>query len=143
MRRSLVLARTPREWNRRVLTLEDFAAYCRRERIVVEEIESCLPDLYTIYDDEPYITIHPGLRGAERVFTCFHELAHYWLHPPGIHHLHQMHSIAENEADVVAACAMVPITLLTNRWPAQIIEDYGYPPDLVDLRLEIFHRYQI
>lgn len=49
----------------------------------------------------------------------------------------------EVEAGVVAAGAMIPLTVLKRCRPGEIAEMYGYPPELVEMRLKIFDRWQI
>lgn len=82
-------------------------------------------------------------RRAERLFIAFHELAHHWLHPPGIQMFHGFGRRVEFEADVVAACALIPKTVLTHYWPSEIAELHGYTYDLVNFRCEVFDRWRI
>src|SRR5215831_5301094 len=127
MRRDLVLRNTPPEWNVRVLTQDDFDYYCDRAGIVVSETPLEQPGLYIYKNGQPEIFLNDTLRGPERLFVGFHELAHYWLHPPGVRMFFGWAKQIEIEADIVAAYCLIPKTMLTHYWPSEIAELYGYP----------------
>lgn len=145
MRRDLLLRNTPPEWNVRVLTEDDFYQYCDEAGIVVRDtkLKPKQPGLYVHRDGKPHIFISNMLRGAHRLFVGFHELAHHWLHPPGIRMFFGLSRQLELEADIVAACALIPKTVLTHYWPSEIVDLYGYPHELVTRRCEVFDRYRI
>ena len=143
MRRDLLLHNTPPEWNVKVLTQDDFDYYCDRAGIAVKETPLELPGLYICRDSQPQIFLSDELRGFERLFIAFHELAHHWLHPPGVQMFHGLSNRVEYEADVVAACALIPKTTLTHYWPSEIADVYGYTHDLITFRCEIFDRWRI
>jgi Zn-dependent peptidase ImmA (M78 family) len=143
MRRGLLLRNTPPEWNVRVFTEDDFYWHCDRAGIIVREVSLEQPGLYICRDGPPQIFLDDELRGAERLFVGFHELAHHWLHPPWIQLFRGLEESVETEADVVAACALIPKTILTHYWPSEIAELYGYPPSLVEYRREVFDRWRI
>lgn len=143
MRHRLLLKNTPPEWNVRVLTEDDFWFYCDHAGVAVIEAPLEKPGLYIYCDGQPQIYLDENLRGAERLFVAFHELAHHWLHPPRIQFFSGMKGVVEDEADIVAACALIPLTVLQHYWPSEIAELYGYPPRLVELRREVFDRWGI
>jgi len=143
MRRDLLLRNTPPEWNVRVLTQDDFDYYCDQAGIIVIEAPLEQPGLYIHSNGQPQIFINNLLRGTERLFVGFHELAHHWLHPPGVRMFFGWSKQLELEADIVAACALIPKTILTHYWPSEIIELYGYPYDLVTRRCEVFDKWKI
>lgn len=143
MRRDLLVRNTPPEWNIRVLTQDDFDYYCDRAGIVVREMPIEQPGLYFFRNGRPQIFINDELRGAERLFVGFHELAHHWLHPPGVQMFYGWAKQIEVEADIVAVCCLIPKTTLTHYWPSEIAELYGYPHRLVDLRCEVFDKWKI
>lgn len=143
MRRTLIHRNTPPEWNVRVLTLDDFHQYCDEAKITVREAQLEQPGLYMLFDGKPHIFIHEDLRGPERLFVGFHELAHYWLHPLGIQFFRGWERNIETEADVVAACALIPLPTLQHFWPSEIVDLYGYAAELVELRQTIFERWRI
>jgi Zn-dependent peptidase ImmA (M78 family) len=143
MKIDLLRQHTPPEWNVRVLTEDDFWQQCDQAGILVQEIPLEQPGLFIFRNDQPQIFINDELRGAERTFVCFHELAHYWLHPSRIQFFQGLEETVEVEADVVAICAMIPFTVLMHYWPGEIVELYGYPPSMVTLRREVFDRWRI
>jgi Zn-dependent peptidase ImmA (M78 family) len=143
VRRDLLLHNTPPEWNVRVLTQDDFDYYCDRAGIVIKETPLELPGLYICGDGQPQIFLSDELQGTERLFIAFHELAHHWLHPPGVQMFHGLSTRVEDEADIVAVCVLIPRTVLMHYWPGEIAELYGYPPSLVELRREVFDRWGI
>lgn len=143
MRRSLLLRNTPPEWNVKVLTQDDFDYYCDRAGIVVREVSLEQPGLYIRSGGRPQIFLNNELRGANRLFVEFHELAHHWLHPTGVRMFLGWGKEIEIEADIVAVCCLIPKTVLTHYWPSEIAEIYGYSHDLVGLRCEVFDRWRI
>lgn len=143
MRRSLLLQNTPPEWNVKVLTQDDFDYYCDRDGIIVREVSLEQPGLYICRGGRPQIFLNEELRGANRLFVEFHELAHHWLHPTGVRMFFGWGKQIEIEADIVAACALIPKTVLTHYWPSEIADLYGYSHDLVTLRCEVFDRWRI
>jgi Zn-dependent peptidase ImmA (M78 family) len=143
VRRGLLLRNTPPEWNIRVLTQDNFDHYCDQAGITVREVPLEQPGLYIPGNGRPQIFLNDELRGAERLFIAFHELAHHWLHPPGVRMFFGWAKQIEVEADIVAVCCLIPRTVLTHYWPSEIAELYGYPHDLVRLRCEVFDRWKI
>jgi Zn-dependent peptidase ImmA (M78 family) len=125
------------------MTAEDFDYYCDRAGITVSEKPLEQYGLYVLGDRGPEIYIHEDLRGVDRLFTAWHEIAHHWLHPPGVQLFQGWNKAIEIEADIVAACALVPRTLLPHYDASEIVDLYGYSSQLIDLRLEILSRWQI
>jgi Zn-dependent peptidase ImmA (M78 family) len=138
-----LLYNTPPEWNVRVLTQDDFDYYCDRAGITVSETSLEQWGLYICSHGQPEIFLNDKLRGAERLFVGFHELAHHWLHPPGVRMFSGGVKEIEVEADAVAVCALIPQTALTHYWPLEIVEIYSYPKELVGLRYELFNLWRI
>lgn len=144
MRRGLLLRNSPPEWNVKVLTEDDFCYYCNLARITVREMPlNSLPGMYLICEGQPCIFLDEDLRGADRLFTSFHEYAHYLLHPPRVRFFHGYDDVTEDEADAFAICALIPKTVLAHYWPSEIAELYGYPPSLIELRREVFDKWKI
>jgi len=143
VRRSLVENGAPPEWNVRVMTVDDFYSYCDRDGIVVSEKPLGQFGLYMLRDGRPEIHLHELLSGADWLFVGFHELAHHWLSTMRIQFFQGRDMEPEYEADAVAACAMIPRPLLACCQPSEIAELYGYSPNLINLRREIFDRWQI
>lgn len=69
-------------WGERRMTTEDFMLACEREGITVryQVIYKSVRGLFFRVKGFPFITIHPRLKGSEKLYTEFHELGHYFLH---------------------------------------------------------------
>ncbi len=144
MRRSLIIRNTPEEWNTRFLTEADFYAYCDENQIVLhEDRQLAQPGLYLVYDNRAHIFVDERLRGTERLFVGFHELAHFWLHPVGIKLFQGVNADTEIEADVVATCALIPRPIIDHVRSDDIRKLYGYPESLVEMRRETLERWRI
>ncbi len=144
MRRNLIENNAPPEWNIRVFTEDDLHYYC--DQAGIEIIERPLEQPGTLIprdDGKLQLFLNSEMRGAERLFVALHELGHHFLHSPGIQFFLGWDQLSETEADIFAACAMIPITVLKNYWPSEVAELYGYPSGLVDLRWEIWERWGI
>lgn len=143
MRKQLLERNAPPEWNVKVLTETDFWILCASARILVEEVPISRHGFRIERDRYSVIFVNNRLRGAERMFVLWHELAHVFLHPPGIQFFHGYNSQTEDEADTFAVCSMIPRPLLDHYWPSEIAELYGYPPDMVEFRRDIFDRWKL
>lgn len=66
----------------RKLTTEDFERTCEREGVTVERsrLRDGLRGFYYRLQDRPHINLDSRLKGTEKLFVEFHELAHYFLH---------------------------------------------------------------
>lgn len=104
MRKKLLERNCPKEWNVRVLDEEDFWFYCGVGGILVQEVPMMRAGLSFIRHGHNVIWIRDDLGGAERLFVLYHELGHFWLHPPGIQFFHGLGGSLDDEANAVAAC---------------------------------------
>src|SRR5262249_36092392 len=91
------------------------------------------PGYSIVIKGQKYIFVHDQLRGTDRLFTLYHELAHHWLHPPRPQFFHGLNRHIEFEANVVAACALIPRTRIEHWWESEIAED-GFPERLIKFR---------
>jgi len=126
-----------------VLTEVDFWDYCAASRIVVREVQLEQPGYSMVYEGRLHIYIHDQLRGVDRLYTLYHELAHHWLHPPRIQFFLGMDKNIEFEANLVAACALIPKTLLAHHWPSEIAEEFSYPTWLIKYRQTLLEYWDI
>lgn len=133
----------PAEWNRRVLTDDDFHRFCVSEGVSAFECPMQIPGAYCIYDGSPVIFINRDQPASQKLFVKFHELAHHWLHYPGVQFFLDTHTKVETEANIVAACALIPVTLLTVKSESEIIDEYGYSSELINIRSEIYRTWRI
>lgn len=136
IRKGLLRRRAPAEWNFRALNLGSFYQYCDAAEILVHEVRLEQPGM-SFGGGRPQIFISDELGEVERLFVAFHELAHLWLHRRPIQFFRGWEDVIEVEADVVAACAMIPLPLLDRHGPGH------YPETLFRLRREVFDRWRI
>jgi Zn-dependent peptidase ImmA (M78 family) len=98
-------------FNRKFLTEKDFYDICEKENITVLEIDVSTSFFMTV-EGKSFIVLKSRLKGLPRVFTMFHELAHYFLHGANrgtnAFYFGMLQSKAEFEADALATIALVP-----------------------------------
>ena len=133
----------PAEWNIRVFTDDDFHQFCDAEGVSAFECPMRIPGAYCVYDGSPVIFINRDQPADRKLFVKFHELAHHWLHYPGVQFFLNTHTKVETEANIVAACALIPVTILTVKSESEIISEYGYSRELFNLRSEIYRTWRI
>lgn len=142
MRKNLIERNVPSEWNVRVLTEDHFWDYCAARRITVRIVPLEQPGYSLVRKVDARIYIHDELRGAERLYTMFHELGHHWIHARGIQFFMGCKSRIEMEAEVIAACALIPRTILPPRFGwSEVQELYGYPDWMISFRNLVFRKY--
>jgi Zn-dependent peptidase ImmA (M78 family) len=128
----------PPDWNKRVFSALDFDLQCEAEGIRVFDCAMPLPGASVVYDDTPVIMLNCNLRGPGRLHVAWHEYGHQKLHAPGIQFFLNNHSRIETEANIVAACALIPCSLLSSMPLWEIARDYGYSPELMRFRLKVW-----
>jgi Zn-dependent peptidase ImmA (M78 family) len=134
----------PRHWNKQVFTWADFEFFCGLDGVsVYEQPLQERPAFYCVFAGSPSIFIDHKVRKNRRLWVLFHELAHHWLHTPEIHWFEGFDQRAEEEAGIVAACCLIPQRLLLTRRAQEIVEEYGYPEDLLQARIEIYRKHKI
>jgi|SRR6185503_7676452 len=126
------------DWNQRVLTIDDFDRLCELEDVAVEKRETGFPGLYTRRDGRPVITISPAVLPRARGWVLWHEMGHVLLHDPGCAFFYRNDRKLERQADLVAACALIPRPLLEKASLSEIREEYRYPIELCELRQMFF-----
>ena len=137
------LNRLPADWNIRVFTEQDFFDHCTAGGIRVIEADFQLEGAYCVYDQQPLIFLRRSLPYPRRLFVAFHELAHHWLHYPGMQLFHNTHCKVEQEAHLVAACALIPCPVLESRPLWEIGEEYGYSGEMLRFRAEVWERWKL
>lgn len=125
-------------WNERVLTQDDFDYFCGLERIAIIYQEIGFPGLYTVQDRQPIIVISPSVLPRARGWVQFHELGHHWRHGTGCAFMFASPDRIEREADIVAACALIPQPLIEHLTPGELHDEYRYPTELCNLRLRFY-----
>jgi hypothetical protein len=130
------------DWNKRVLTELDFFEFCEQERLKVVEAYTGENGLYVVYRGEPFIMLDPEIKGGLRYWVEWHEAAHHLLHVPATSFFGIESLKSQWQANVVAACALMPLSLLKVKSISEIHEEYAYPKPLYQLRARIFERYR-
>lgn len=130
--------------NTRVHTLDDFLRHCDEEQILVREypLRFC-KGLYTVCESVPCIVLASGLSLVERTIVAWHELAHYWLHSPGVCFFRSFERRFEYEAQAIAAIALVPKSLLMKRSLHEVEEEYGYSREFLWFRKDVYERFRL
>jgi len=103
---------------------------------------------YSSSKGKHYIAIKEGMPGFQTLFVMFHELGHYLMHAPGglseaKFSGKQGDTREEREADAFAYCALLPLDLLSNLTPQELVEVEGYPAWFLMRRLAVYDRYGI
>lgn len=121
-------------WNRRVLTSDDFDRFCEIEEVIVEERETGFPGLYRREQNRPIISISPLVLPRARPWVLWHEMGHVLLHDPACAFMYAGNQKLERQADLIAACALIPRPLLDELTIWEIHDQYRYPIELYELR---------
>lgn len=135
-------------WNERPLGEADFYLICKRLKIRVIEMPLRVSGFYYRVMGQDFIAIDSRLSGYKKLAVLFHELGHYLFHTPESGATANFHGVGhrtrkECEADIFAFCALIPRCWLTHRDPQQLIEDDGFPIDIITERYRVFERYNI
>lgn len=134
-------------WNKRPLTEADFHRLCRRHRITVDEMPLRVSGFYYCVMGRHFIAIDSKLRPARKLFVMFHEFAHYLMHAPNTNETASYHGVGkptrkEEEADLFALVAILPLTVLRRSSAASLVED-GFEREMVEKRFAIFEKHGI
>lgn len=143
MNKHKLLRLLPEDWNARVFTEADFFGLCEQDGVRVFTAELPAAGIYCVYRATPIIFLHRDLRGPQRLHVEFHELGHHWLHAPGVQFFLNTNNKVEFEANLVAACSLIPQTLLMNCSITEIAEEYGYSEELLSFRIQVFTQWGI
>lgn len=133
----------PESWNQRILTLSDFESFCEQERIGIVELPFQGEGLYLDYLNTPIILLNRGLPRFRKWFVAFHELAHFWLHKPGAQCSWAFESKLDFEANIVAACALIPRPLLLSKSHTELHRTYGYSRKLIRFRRDLHNTWNL
>jgi len=136
------------DWNRRVLTEDDFYRLCRRFKITVQEMPLSVSGFYYCMKRRHFIAIDSKLPTQKKLFVMFHEFAHFLMHVPDTGVTANFHGIGkktrkEIEADAFALCALIPRTWIETRSEQEMIEGEGISLEMLRTRTEIFAKFGI
>ena len=129
--------------NVRVHNESDFYSFCEREGIKVIHEDTGEPGMYCVYEGTPVIFLHPGLRGGDRLWVQYHELAHHWLHVPGTQFFLGNDRKLDAQADYLASILLIPAPLVRTKTAGEIQEEFGYPAELIRIRFQAYRRLKI
>lgn len=131
-------------WNEIALNYDDGERLCHElgVRLLHEEIQS--RGEYTVYKKIPFIILRKNLKPKWKSWVIWHELSHHFLHYPGTY-LFTASSArkADFEANYVASIALLPTEIVQQFSATEIIEEYGYPKELIKVRKLIYDNYLI
>lgn len=134
----------PAGWNCRQFTQNDFDRLCAIEGVRVfvcrmRDIDGC----YCVYDQTPLIFLSDRLANPHKLHVEFHELGHHLLHFPETQFFLDLKPKREFEANIFAACALIPLPLLLARSAAEIHEESGHSAELIAFRMRLFKEWGI
>lgn len=142
------------EWNERFFIEEDFYFLCQREQVRVMESEKFKhKGEYSIHKDICFILLNKKLNCGEKLWVGLHEFGHHLLHYPVNHRFSKgTRRRMDREANFFAAVALIPTFLIEENMLVGlsvrealgiIVEEFGYPKDLIKIRQEIYETYKI
>jgi len=131
------------KWNVVPLTETDFYVLCKRLKITVQEMPLTVGGFYYRVMGGDFIAINSSLAGPQKLAVLFHELGHFLFHTPASGATASFHGVGrrtrqECEADIFALCAIIPRSWIETRSIQEIIDDDGFPAEMVAARYEIF-----
>ncbi|HMQ03294.1 MAG TPA: ImmA/IrrE family metallo-endopeptidase [Pyrinomonadaceae bacterium] len=133
-------------WNERALDENDFFRLCSKHSITVIETAQQTSGFYFSVSGKHFISVSGALRGPRRLFVMFHEFAHFFLHAPyAAAHFKGVGTKTrqEIEADLFAACAILPQRMIAENSAQALVEELGFPEDLIADRITLFSSYGI
>lgn len=132
-------------WNERVLTFEDFEQCCFDEGIWFYRKKLRYDEgMFFYYYERPVIVLNKTLSAPMMVWTAFHELVHYFLHPPDLQYFTRgTEDKANYEANIIASVALIPKHHLETYTLTELQDEYGWPNELLWIRKEAYERYEI
>lgn len=135
-------------WNERPLGEADFYRLCKRYKIGVQEMPLTVSGFYYRLMGRDFIAVDSRLAGPQKLAVLFHEIGHFLFHTPESGATANFHGVGrrtrkEREADVFALCALIPRTWIESRSSQELIDDEGFPPEMLAERHKILERYRI
>lgn len=133
-------------WNERPLTEFDFYRLCKRFKIKVQEMPLATGGFYYRVMGRDFIAVDSRLAPAEKLAVLFHELGHFLFHTPETGATANFHGVGrrtrkEREADVFALCALIPRSWIECMPIQELIDDGGFPAEMIAARHKILELY--
>lgn len=127
-----------KDWGEIVLDENQALEFCRRNKIYIVEDSRQKFGKLKYYRDYVFILINPKLGAVMRLWVLWHEIGHFCLHAPVTASFSKSTvRKLDREANYVAAIAMIPLHVILFETPEEIQEQYGYPMELIQIRLDI------
>lgn len=126
------------DWNLRILTEHDALRICNENSVhLVEDVNTRFGKI-VFHRGYVFIVMNPDLSPAMRLWVLWHEIGHFMLHAPASSRFTPMiERKNDREANYLAAIALMPKTLVVGKTVDQIIREYSYPRELVNIRKQI------
>lgn len=144
----LKIAKLKCGWNETQLDETVFYKLCRRHSVVVQEMPLRVSGFYYSVMGRHFIAVDSRLEPRQKLFVLFHEFGHFLFHSPDDGTTANFHGVGkrtrkEAEADAFALCALIPKLWVEERTPGELIDDEGFPSEMVRERFELFKRHGI
>lgn len=127
----------------RPLTYEDFERCAADEGIWVYRRKLRHDDgMFFYFRNRPVIVLNKALWGVDLTWAAFHELAHYYLHPPALRYFARgTEDKADYEANIIAAVVLIPKPWVLTKSMTELCEEF--PVELLWIRKDGFERYDL
>lgn len=136
-----ILRKKDADWNRIVYDEDATDRLLQRLRLPVVTDEAAKVKGEYIVDDDGFsmIVLKPNLKNPLKLWVVLHEIGHHLLHYPVNHRFSKgTRRRMDREANFFAALALLPTWLVRSKTLEEIIEEYGYPLNLIKIRKEIY-----
>lgn len=132
-------------WNERVFTEDDLLNLCQIHHARhYEDEEMKGKGEYTIHKGVCFVVVNKNLKSPEKLWVGLHELGHHLIHYPVPHRFSKgTKRRMDREANFFAAIALIPTSLIQDKSWCEIMEEYNYPRELIEIRQDIFDGYRI
>lgn len=132
------------ELNERVQHEDKALEFCSRHKIYIVEDRRQKYGKLKFYKGYVFLLINPDLSKGWRLWVLWHEIGHFIFHSPRS----SSFSIStkrknDREANYVAALVLIPKDIIEMFTPGEIQEEYGYPMELIQIRLDICRKEKI
>lgn len=137
------------EWNERIFSAADLDWLQSRLQVrIVERNEFRRRGEYTLKERNnkifPFILIKKTVNLKDKIWIAYHEIGHHLLHHPVPHKFSKsLVKKMDREANYFAAIALMPTRLIAEKTFGEIVEEYGYPKKLIQIRKDIWEAYRI
>lgn len=128
-------------WNQKVLTEAHALAFCDESGVRLLQHASVEYGRYVFYKRLHFIIINPCLAAGMRLWVLWHEIAHFLYHSPQTENFSAlMLRRQDHEANWFAAVAMMPKPLIAGKTIDEVVYEFGYPKEIVQIRYDISER---